>query len=109
MRGTVVAPRAAGQPSERIGLPLTDSGCPNIRVIAVDVEGAFSPPSFPPFLSNLNLSPTGGVISLDLVHPNSTGHRFLANEYIDRINALIMADQFFWLATGCQAGLYHVP
>jgi hypothetical protein len=84
-------------------------GWPHIRVIAVDMNRAFSPPSFPPFLSNLNLSPTGGVISLDLVHPNSTGHRLLANEYIQRINALIMADQFFWLPTDCVGSLYQMP
>jgi hypothetical protein len=55
------------------------------------------------------LGRAGAAFSLDLVHPSSQGHRLLPNEYIGRINALIMADQFFWLATGCQAGLYHVP
>jgi len=74
---------------------------PHLRVVIVDPNKVFDhvPNGF-------DATRNGGMFSLDMLHPNSQGQKLLANEYIEEINSLIQAGEFYDWKPGAEAEEY---
>jgi len=75
-----------------------DGDWSNIRVVTFDINQVFVKAMNNEF-KPLKLGKTGGIFSLDLVHPNSQGHKAIANEFIDCLKKLIEEEKFFGIKT----------